>query len=73
MFFEIKEYELLEKYNKIFDKVSSIIEKAFNTQPVFKEKQLKTKINYYNGKSITHFFQQINKYPKKILIASAQP
>ena len=38
MFFEIKDYKLLEKYTEIWDKVSSIIEKAFNTQPVFKEK-----------------------------------
>ena len=38
--FEIKN-GLLKKYNEICDKVNDIIEKTFNTQPVFEEKYLK--------------------------------
>ena len=49
--FEIKKNELLKKYNKIWNKVSNIIEKTLNTQPVFEEIYLKNKPKYYNGKS----------------------
>ena len=54
--FEIKNNELFEKYYEIWDKVSNIVEKAFNTQLVFEEKHLKTKLSNYLGKNNTHFF-----------------
>ena len=42
MSFLIKD-ELLEKYNRIWDKVSNSVKKRFDNEPVYNEK-LKTKI-----------------------------
>ena len=44
MSFLIKNDELLEKYNKTWDKVSNTVEKRFDIEPVCDEKYLKTKI-----------------------------
>lgn len=63
--FEIRNNELLKKYNKILSKVSNTIEKAFDTQPVFEEKYLNTKLKYCNGKSSTHFFDK-KSTPKNV-------
>ena len=48
----IKDKELLEKYNEIWEKVSSSIKKEFESNPLSNEKYLKTKIKVYNKKSI---------------------
>ena len=48
MSLEIKDNELLKKYNKIWIKVSNMIEKAFGIQPEFGSKYLKTKLKYYD-------------------------
>ena len=50
-FFFIKDEILLEKFNKIWKKVSNITKKEFDSKPVYNEKYLKTKIKSYNGKS----------------------
>ena len=47
MCFLIKDEKLLEKYNEIWRKVSSIIKKEFGSNPVYNEKYLKTKIKVY--------------------------
>ena len=44
MSFEIKNNELLEKYNKIWAKLNNIMEKAFDAQMVFAQKYLKIKL-----------------------------
>ena len=44
MSFEIKNNELLEKYNKIWAKLNNIMEKAFDAQMVFAQKYLKLKL-----------------------------
>ena len=44
MSFLIKHYELMEKYTKIWDKVSKVIKKRFDSESVYKDKCLKTKI-----------------------------
>ena len=49
---------MLEKYNKIWKSVSSIVEREF-----YCKKYLKTKIKSYNGKFNTHFYK--NKIPKE--------
>ena len=36
----IKGYELLEKYNEIWEKVKNSIKKEFDSNPVYKEKHL---------------------------------
>ena len=38
MSFLIKDNELLEKYSQIWDKISKVIKKGFNSEPVFKLK-----------------------------------
>ena len=53
--FFIKDNQLLEKYNEIWDKFSHTIKKGFDKEPVYKEKHLKTKIKSYEGKVITNF------------------
>ena len=59
----IKDDELLEKYNKIQKKVKIIIEKEFDSEPVYNEKYLKAKTNSYNRKINTNFDN--NKIPKE--------
>ena len=44
MYFLIREVELLEKYNEILEKVSNIFKKRFDSEPVYNEKYLKTKL-----------------------------
>ena len=55
MSFLIKDDELLEKYNKICEKVSNNIKKGFDSEPTYKEKYLKTKVKSYEGKINTNF------------------
>ena len=60
----IKDDELLEKYNEIWEKVqNSSIKKEFDSEPVSNEKYLKAKIKPYNGKINTNFHN--NKIPKE--------
>ena len=46
----IKDDELLEKYNEIWEKVKSSIKKEFDSEPVYNEKYPKAKIKSYNRK-----------------------
>ena len=59
----IKDDELLEKYNEIWEKVSKSIKKEFDSEPLYNEKYLKTKIKAYKGKINTNFHN--NKIPKE--------
>ena len=45
--------ELVEKYNEIWGKVTNFMKKGFDSEPVYNDKYLKTKINSYEGKTIT--------------------
>ena len=49
--FLIKNDELLEKYNEIWDKISNTIKERFESESVYNEKYLITKIKSYEGKS----------------------
>ena len=60
--------KLVIKYNEKWCKVSNI-EKAFDTQPVFEEIYLNTKLSCYNNKMRTCFIGK--KYSNKILIVHA--
>ena len=53
--FLMKDYELLEKYNEIWEKVKNSLKKEFDSEPVYNEKYLKAKIKSYNGKINTNF------------------
>ena len=55
MSFSMKDIDLPEKYKKTWVRVSNTIQKGFNSQPVYKEKCLKTKIESYEGKVDTNF------------------
>ena len=56
MSFLIKDDELLEKYNEIWEKVKNSIKEEFDSKPVYNEKYLKAKIKSYNGKINTNFY-----------------
>ena len=62
-FFFIKDDELLEKYNEIWEKVKNSIKKEFDSKPVYNEKYLIAKIKSYNGKINTNFHN--NKIPRE--------
>ena len=57
------EKQLLKKYKNIWDKVSNIIEKGFDSKPACTEKYQKTKVESYFGKINTHF--HYDEIPKK--------
>ena len=59
----IKNEELLEEYNEIWDKVSNSMKKGFNSEPVYNEKHIKTKIKSYEGKVNTNYHG--DKVPKE--------
>ena len=61
--FLIQDDELLENYNKIWEKVKDSLKKEFDSEPVFNEKCLKAKIKSYIGKTNTKFHN--NKIPKE--------
>ena len=58
--------KLLEKYNKIWNKVSNSIKKEFDSEPVESKRYLRTKTKYYKNKIEIYFL--IIKFQKKILI-----
>ena len=57
---------MLKKYNHIWKKVKNIIEKEFDSDPVYNKKYLKAKIKSYNGKIDTNCYNK-KKYEKKVL------
>ena len=59
--FLIKDDELLERYNEIWEKAISSITKEFDSEPVYNVKYLKAKIKSYNRKINTNFHN--NKIP----------
>ena len=64
MSFLIKENELLEKYNEIWEKVKNSIKKEFDSELVYNVKYMKTKIKSIMVKS-AQIFTTI-KYQKKV-------
>ena len=71
MSFLIKNDELLEKYIKAWDKVSNSIKEGFDSESIYSEKYLKTKISFMKEKS-TQLFMMI-KYQKKVPIVNIVP
>ena len=58
----VNDKKMLEKYSEIWNKIKSLIKKEFNSEPVYNDKYIKTKIKIYNDKVYTNF--QHNKIPK---------
>ena len=54
--------EILEKYNKIWNKTKSLFKKEYNSEPVYNNKFIKTKVKIYNDRVYTNF--QYNKITK---------
>ena len=52
--FHIKQKNI-ERYNEIRYNFSNTSKKIFDSEPVYNEKYLKTKIKYYEGKINTNF------------------
>ena len=46
---------LLKKYNVICDKISNLLKKEFDSESVYDNKYIKTKINIYNNKINVNF------------------
>ena len=63
MSFLIKDNELSENYNEIWEKVKYSIKKEFDSNPGCNEKYLKAKIKSYNAKFNTNFHN--NKIPRE--------
>ena len=61
--FLIKDDELSEKYNEIWDKVSHTVGKEYDNNPVYNKKYLRAKIKSYNGKININFHN--NRIPKE--------
>ena len=59
----IKNEELLEKCNEIWENVSKIIKKGFDSEYLYNQKYLKTKIKSYKVKIKTNF--RSDKIPKE--------
>ena len=58
----VKDEKILKKYLKIYNKIKSLIKKELNSEPVYNDKYIKTKIKIYNDKVYTNC--QHNKIPK---------
>ena len=56
--------ESLERYTKIWEKVSDLIDKKFDSDPVYNNKHINTKIRSYNNDIITNFHDNDNKNNK---------
>ena len=54
--------ELLKIYDEIWDKISNLLKKGFDGEPVYNDKYIKTKIKIYNNRITTNF--QGNNIPK---------
>ena len=57
-FFLVYDQEVLNKYNKIWDKIKDSFGKRLDSEPVYNDKYIKTKISLYS----------INFYDNKMLI-----
>ena len=62
IYFLIKDDELLEQYNEIWEKLKNSFKKELGSNPIYNEKYLKAKIKSYNGKINANFHN--NKIPK---------
>ena len=67
MSFNVTDKKLLKKYTKIWEKVISLMNKQFGSEPIYgdNDKYVKTKIKIYEDIVNTNFHGK--KYQKKIL------
>ena len=58
----VNDKKIIEKYNKIWNKINSLFKLEFNTEPVYNDNYIKTKIKLYNDKVYANF--QYNIIPE---------
>ena len=58
----VHDKKILEKYNKIWNKIKILFKKEFNSETVYNDKYIKIKIKIYNNRVYTNF--QNNKIPR---------
>ena len=63
MSFKASDDKLLKKYNKIWEKVSSLMNIKFDSELVYAKKYIKSKIKSYEGRTNTNF--QSKRIPKE--------
>ena len=63
MSFKVSNNRLLKKYTEIWEKISGLIGKTFDSEPIYGDKYIKTKIKSYGDKANTNF--QDKKVPKE--------
>ena len=59
MSFVIKDDEVLDKYNEIWDKIYKTLNKKFHSMPVYDEKYIKVKVREFNGAIKGNFLDDI--------------
>ena len=69
MYFVADDKELLKIYTKVLEKISYLVGKKFNSETVYGDKYIKTKIKSYNNNINTNFPGEgnIKKVPKNIV------
>ena len=55
MSFIIKDDDILDKYNEIWDKIKETLNIKFHSMPVYDEKYIKAKVRQFNGVMKTNF------------------
>ena len=63
MSFVIKDDSVLDKYNKIWDKIKETLNIKFHSMPVYDEKYIKVKVREFNDVIKTNFLG--DKIPKE--------
>ena len=58
----VNDKKSLKKYNEIWDKINNLLKKGFDSEPVYNDKYIKTKIKIYSNRVYTNF--QYNKIRK---------
>ena len=58
----VNDKKILGKYSEIWNKIKRLIKKEFNSEPVYNDQYIKTRIKIYTDKVYTNF--QHNKIPK---------
>ena len=68
MSFRTDNNEFLERYTKIWEKISDLVDKKFDSDPVYNNKYISTKIRSCNNDIMTNFYDidnKNNKLPEK--------
>ena len=55
IFFVIKDDDVLDKYNEIWNKIKKTLNTKFHSMPVYDEKYIKAKVREFNGVIKTNF------------------